>query len=72
MLLSEGEKAWIQEGFECNVRNDGRNCLDLRTAVVEVGLISSASGSARVRLGGNDVIVGVKVSFPPSLPARGR
>lgn len=65
MLLSEGEKSWIREGFECNVRNDGRKCLDLRTAVIEIGLISSASGSARVRLGSNDVIVGVKVPLPP-------
>ena len=60
--ISDGERDWILEGIQVDVRNDGRKCLDFREAQLQVGFITSAAGSARVRVGGNDVIVGVKVS----------
>jgi exosome complex RNA-binding protein Rrp42 (RNase PH superfamily) len=60
--ISGGERDWILEGVQVDVRNDGRKCLDFREAQLQVGFITSAAGSARVRVGGNDVIVGVKVS----------
>ena len=60
-LMSNAEKAWILEGVGVNVRNDGRKCLDFREAQLQLGVVTSAAGSARVRMGGNDVIVGVKV-----------
>ena len=61
VLISNAEKAWILEGLSVDVRNDGRKCLDFREAQVQIGVVTSAAGSARVRMGGNDVIVGVKV-----------
>ena len=64
--ISDGEKNWILEGIQVDVRNDGRKCQDFREAQLQLGLVTSAAGSARVRVGGNDVIVGVKV------PARQR
>ena len=60
VLISNAEKAWILEGLSVNVRNDGLKCLDFREAQVQIGVVTSAAGSSRVRMGGNDVIVGVK------------
>ena len=60
VLISNAEKTWILEGLSVDVRNDGRKCLDFREAQVQIGVVTSAAGSARVRMGGNDVIVGVK------------
>ena len=41
-------------------REDGRALDEYRDISIETGVISKAEGSARVRLGGTQVIVGIK------------
>ena len=52
------EKAYALEGCADDLRTDGRSRLDYRPLSVELGLFAQAGGSARVRMGGADVIVG--------------
>jgi len=61
--LSPGEIAYIEEGVDLDLRTDGRKRLDFRDFTVEMGVISQANGSARVRLDETDVLVGVKVDL---------
>lgn len=60
-LISAGEVQWISSGIAFNCRNDGRGREDYRQLEVQLGVLAQATGSARVRLGETDVIVGVKV-----------
>lgn len=60
-MLSEAEKAYIADGAAQGIRSDGRGMLDLRPVTLETGMLPTASGSARVRIGGvTDILVGVK------------
>lgn len=61
-LISDAEREYITQGVEQNIRNDGRGREDYRAVEVQLGVIAQASGSARLKLGNTDVIVGVKVS----------
>ena len=57
------------------MRCDGRTRLDYRPIVLETGLVSNASGSARLRLANSDILVGVKVELTtpsPDKPNEGR
>ncbi|KAI9275996.1 ribosomal protein S5 domain 2-type protein [Sporodiniella umbellata] len=63
LLISPAEKSYIEEGIQHDCRADGRGRLDYRHLVLETGLLSQASGSARGRLGDSDVLVGVKVEI---------
>jgi exosome complex component RRP42 len=49
-------------------RADGRGITEHRNFTIEQGLIERAEGSARVRLGKTDVLVGVKVEFGEPFP----
>jgi exosome complex component RRP42 len=74
-LVSPAEKSYIEQGVEQDCRADGRSRLEYRHVVMESGLLSQASGSARCRLGDSDVLVGVKVEIgqvEPSKPNHGR
>ncbi|CAO3598585.1 unnamed protein product [Absidia cylindrospora] len=62
-LISPAEKSYIEQGVEQNCRADGRGRLEYRHIVLELGLLSQASGSARCRLGDSDVLVGIKVEI---------
>ncbi|RUP48577.1 ribosomal protein S5 domain 2-type protein [Jimgerdemannia flammicorona] len=63
-LISPSERDYITKSVQANLRADGRTRLDYRQIVLETGLISQTSGSARCRLGeGTDVLVGVKVEI---------
>jgi len=66
-MLVGSERTYLVDGCEAGIRADGRGCLDWRPVSVETNIIVSASGSARVRLGATDVIVGVKVNLPAAL-----
>ena len=46
-----------------DLRCDGRSRLDYRPIVLETGLVSNASGSARLRLANSDILVGIKVEL---------
>ncbi|KAG0171825.1 Exosome complex component RRP42 [Apophysomyces sp. BC1034] len=62
-LISPAEKQYIEQGVENDCRADGRGCLEYRHLILETGLLSQTSGSARCRLGDSDVLVGVKVEI---------
>ena len=61
MAFSRSEIDFARNCIQHGLRLDGRSCDDLRPFELELGLIAQASGSARLRLGSTDVIVGVKV-----------
>ena len=63
--LSEGERTYIANGADLGIRGDGRGIDDLRPLSVETGLLPQAAGSARLRLGSTDVLVGVKLQVTP-------
>ncbi|EFJ48544.1 hypothetical protein VOLCADRAFT_90878 [Volvox carteri f. nagariensis] len=74
-MASTGEAAFCQISIENDVRLDGRSCHDMRPVELELGVIAQAAGSARLRMGATDVIVGVKVevgSPSSSAPNQGR
>ncbi|GMH30343.1 hypothetical protein Nepgr_032186 [Nepenthes gracilis] len=61
--LSIGEKHFIKGGIAQDLRCDGRKRLSYRPLYVETGVIPQANGSARVRMGGTDVIASVKAEL---------
>ncbi|KAM6373378.1 exosome complex component RRP42 isoform 4-T6 [Alca torda] len=73
VVLSEAEKLYIVHGVQVAVasaalqeedlRVDGRGCEDYRCAEVETDVVSNTSGSARVKLGHTDILVGVKAEM---------
>jgi hypothetical protein len=60
---SFGERVWIVQGVEQDLRTDGRSRLSYRPLGVEANIIAQADGSARLHLGATDVLVGVKVGL---------
>ncbi|XP_014666299.1 PREDICTED: exosome complex component RRP42-like [Priapulus caudatus] len=68
LLLSEAEKMFIIHGVQDNLRVDGRSCDDYRHIELETDVVSSANGSARLKLSQTDVLVGVKADLttPPT------
>ncbi|KFP84393.1 PREDICTED: exosome complex component RRP42, partial [Acanthisitta chloris] len=46
-----------------DLRVDGRGCEDYRCAEVETDVVSNTSGSARVKLGHTDILVGIKAEM---------
>ncbi|MCL4117883.1 UNVERIFIED_CONTAM: hypothetical protein GTU68_014934 [Idotea baltica] len=69
LTLSEGEKCFIINGVKMGLRVDGRERLDYRQVEIETGLVSTANGSARVRLARTDVLVTIKMEIERPLPA---
>uniref|UniRef100_A0A6I8NSE3 Ribosomal RNA-processing protein 42 n=1 Tax=Ornithorhynchus anatinus TaxID=9258 RepID=A0A6I8NSE3_ORNAN len=63
VTLSEAEKVYIVHGVQEDLRVDGRSCEDYRCAEVETDVVSNTSGSARVKLGHTDILVGVKAEM---------
>ena len=61
---------YICEGFQLDVRTDGRNTEELRSIVLETGQLVQASGSARLKLGVTDVLVAVKVCAGATLSSQ--
>lgn len=58
--VSDAERAYIVGGAAAGVRSDGRTALARRAVTLETGVLPTASGSARVRVGGvTDVLVGL-------------
>ena len=58
-MATSAETAYALHGVAQDVREDGRSRLDYRHMSVELDLFPQASGSARLRLGPTDVLVGV-------------
>lgn len=63
VTLSEAEKVYIVHGIQEDLRVDGRGCEDYRCVEVETDVVSNTSGSARVKLGHTDILVGVKAEM---------
>uniref|UniRef100_A0A8C5M5L9 Exosome component 7 n=1 Tax=Leptobrachium leishanense TaxID=445787 RepID=A0A8C5M5L9_9ANUR len=61
--LSEAEKVYILHGIQDDLRVDGRGCEDYRCIEVETDVVSNTTGSARVKIGHTDVLVGVKAEM---------
>lgn len=57
----EQNKEYIRNNIAKGVREDGRKPGEMRDVKVETGVIEKAEGSARVRIGKTEVIVGVKI-----------
>ena len=57
MAISQSERTFIGGGVAVNMRADGRGRSDYRAFDVTTGMITSAGGSARVRLDETDVLV---------------
>jgi exosome complex component RRP42 len=60
-IVSYIKKDYIRSMAEKGVRLDGRGMDEMRELTVEKPYLGSAEGSARVKLGKTDVIVGVKI-----------
>lgn len=60
-MCSHEEQIHIRNGFDQDVRSDGRSTEELRSITLEAGQLVQASGSARLKLGLTDVLVAVKV-----------
>ena len=54
--------------FDSNTRLDGRKLTDYRTVKLDVDVTGTAEGSARVKIGKTDVMVGVKVEVMEPYP----
>ncbi|XP_062975908.1 exosome complex component RRP42 [Elgaria multicarinata webbii] len=63
VVLSEAEKVYIMHGVQEDLRVDGRGCEDYRCTEVETDVVSNTSGSARVKLGHTDILVGIKAEM---------
>lgn len=60
VVISPSEREYLTAGVEANLRADGRPQQEWRPVSVELNPVPQAAGSARVRLGGTDVLVSVK------------
>ena len=60
-IVSDIKKDYIRSMAEKGIRLDGRGMDEQRELTVEKPYLGSAEGSARVRLGKTDVVVGVKI-----------
>src|SRR5512137_2321939 len=67
-LLTHVRKRQIGQLIDTGKRLDGRNLTDYREFTIEEGLIERAEGSARIRLGKTEVLVGVKVETGEPFP----
>ncbi len=67
-IIPEIKKEHILELLEQNKRIDGRGFNNYRDISIETGLIEKAEGSALVKLGKTQVMVGVKLSLGEPFP----
>ncbi|XP_043471525.1 exosome complex component RRP42 [Leptopilina heterotoma] len=68
--LSVAEKTFILHGVDSDSRIDGRSRLEYRVLEIESKLMEQVNGSARVRLGNSDILVGVKMEIDTPFPDR--
>lgn len=68
MEISNLTKKRIKDYLEVGKRFDGRKLLDYRNIEIEIGVSKNAEGSARVRIGNTEVIVGVKLDVGEPYP----
>jgi exosome complex component RRP42 len=66
--MSEALKQHILNSLSKGIRFDGRKAEGFREVSVETGVSNSAEGSARVKIGETEVIVGVKMAVETPYP----
>ena len=66
--MHEDLKLHMNEFFKKNIRFDGRKFDEYRKISVETNISKSAEGSARVKIGETDVIVGIKLELGEPYP----
>lgn len=59
---------YYKDYLENNIRPDGREIADLRPLAINFGSITSADGSAIVKIGNTTVVCGVKAELAPPKP----
>ncbi|CAL8462353.1 g1886 [Coccomyxa elongata] len=62
-MAGEDMKSYIVQGFQDNLREDGRSCREFRPITLSVSGLQQCSGSARCSIGSTQVLVGVKVEI---------
>src|SRR4030043_448653 len=67
-IVTRVRQKQIGQSIDAGKRLDGRGLTDYREFTIEEGLIERAEGSARIRLGKTDVLVGVKVGTGEPFP----
>lgn len=67
-VVSEINRAHIYQLAERGKRIDNRTPDEYRPISVEMGVVATAEGSARVHIGSTDVLAGVKVGFGEPFP----
>jgi exosome complex component RRP42 len=67
-LLTRVRQKQIGQMIDTGKRLDGRGLTDYREFTIEEGLIERAEGSARIRLGNTEILVGVKVETGEPFP----
>ena len=67
-VLTRVRQKQIAQLIDAGKRLDGRGLTDYREFTIEEGLIERAEGSARIRLGKTDVLVGVKIGIGAPFP----
>ena len=60
--MNKGIKDHLKQAIALGVRGDGRGLLDFRKIEIETGISNTAEGSARIKMGNTQVVVGVKLS----------
>lgn len=63
IALSDAERIFVVHGIQDNLRTDGRSFDDYRPIDLETSVISTASGSARVKLGNTQTLCGIKADL---------
>jgi len=69
-ILDEVKKDYIRDLVKAGKRADGRKFDAFREVVVEKGVLTSTEGSARVRWGETQVLVGIKFDVAAPFPDR--
>lgn len=68
--MNNDNRQHLLRSLEKDIRYDGRKKTDYRDIEVEVGISSTAEGSARVKIGDTEVLVGVKLQIEKPFPDR--
>lgn len=67
-MMDNAFKDHVHKALDKNIRLDGRNNNEFREIEIETGLIKTAEGSARIKCGNTEIIVGVKMSVGTPYP----
>eukprot|EP00656_Telonema_subtile_P007897 TRINITY_DN13705_c0_g1_i1.p1 TRINITY_DN13705_c0_g1~~TRINITY_DN13705_c0_g1_i1.p1 ORF type:complete len:287 (-),score=80.52 TRINITY_DN13705_c0_g1_i1:69-929(-) len=70
MPLSLHEREFLTSSVAADCRPDGRRRFDARPLKLESGILNHTSGSAKLKLGGTEILAGVKVEVGAPLPSQ--